>query len=359
MAVKLLSSAEVVQHVHRSLGLDTTNPDLTTEALAGLLRRAASFHCPTTPRRLVREVERVIQGLPSSGPTSQEELVEVVEALVASGDLYEVTSRDQTSDGAPRELRLGPPRFVRRSTESCLLLGIRPEGLEFLSDDADCVLEHRGHLRIARAAPSSSTPIDELLKAQGIWEIEMSQWLRAPRLSTPEDLVREYDQRLDAAGPSSDIPNVLIAAGPNVTFYRGRWRQPTSADHGRFVARRPQRFGAGVWCYAELERGLAVRAIDLPILETWRRGADEAWRLLAARDALARAPQQARMTGAGPDECRLDLYSPVPSWVQRRLDVTGRPTPRQGGSLMAYVIPTDQIEAEREFLAEAMWVHCQ
>ena len=356
MAVKLLSSEDVVRQVHRSFGLDATTSTLAPEALAGLLRRAASFHCPTTPRRLVRKVARVVQGLPSAVPSLEEELTEIIDALVASGDLYEVTADDQTSGDSSRELRLGPPRFVRRSTESCILLGIRPEGLDLLSEEADCIVEHRAHLRIARAAPNGSTPIDELMAAQGIWEIAMSQWLKAPRAATPEELVHEYDQRLDAAPRSSDISNVLIAAGSKVAFYQGRWQEPKATDHGRFVARRPLRFGAGVWCYAELEGGMVVRVIDLPALETWRRGADEAWRLLAAKDAVAGTPQLARVTESGADECRLDLYSPVPSWVQRRLDVTSKRAPRFAGSLISYLVPVGQIEIERAFVAETMWV---
>lgn len=356
MAVTLLSSSDVVQQVHQSFGLDTTSSNLAPEALAGLLRRAASFQCPTTSRRLVREVARVVQGLPCAVESLEDELAEIVDALVACGDLYEVASDDQTSGGSSRQLRLGPPRFVRRSEQSCLLLGIRPEGVDLVNEEADCTVEHRAHLRIVRVSSGCPTPIDELMEAQGIWEVEMNQWLQAPRAATPEEVVHEYDQRLDVAPRSSDISNVLIADRPQVTFYRGRWRVPAVSDHGRFVARRPQRFGAAVWCYLELEGGIVVRVIDLPVLEAWRRGADEAWRLLAANDAVAGMPQQARVIATGSDECRLELYSPVPSWIQRRLDITGRPIPRHPGSLVSYSVPLGQIDDERAFVAEMMWV---
>ncbi len=57
---------------------------------------------------------------------------------------------------------------------------------------------------------------------------------------------------------------------------------------GRFVvARRPQAYGADLWCIVELDGGRPVRLLDVTSAGDLRRPSDIAWRIQMAQDALA------------------------------------------------------------------------
>ena len=86
-------------------------------------------------------------------------------------------------------------------------------------------------------------------------------------------------------------------------------------------------------------------------------GADAAWRLQAAIDSLAGRPQRFAMRPASHEGASvLDLFSPLPSWAQRRLDVIGMPIMRSRGALFSYALPTVEVSEEIAFLQEMMWM---
>ena len=73
MGLSLVSSDHVNAESVEALGLDGELLDLTsTEALAGLLRRAAGFHCPCSPSRLVRSAVQALDGLHDMGVSIRE-----------------------------------------------------------------------------------------------------------------------------------------------------------------------------------------------------------------------------------------------------------------------------------------------
>jgi hypothetical protein len=357
MAIKRLEPSRVSSATVELLGLDPASVEMTsTEAIAASVRRAASFLCPTTPRALGRAVVEVLSGLPGfSASEASERVEEVVELLVLYGDLLELPI--EAAGSRRRHIFLGPPSFVPRSA-SCLLVGIRPEGAPIVGDEFIGGIEYRGHARLIKT--DDSAPIDEVLTAEGLVELRAEHWLSAPRQVSAQELVDDYVRRLSAAGPVRDLEGVrVIDPRADPTFYRGRWRELGSRDEGRFVARRPQAFGADLWCFADVVGGRVARLIDLPIESALARGSDEAWRLQAALDALGDRPQVVRLRRL-PDlgTVMLALLSPIPSWSQRRLDAVATPR-RSRGALLSYALTPDQIDDEVQFLKSMMWVTVQ
>lgn len=360
MGVERLDALDVTAAAVAALGLDSSAVDLAApEALAASLRRAASFLCPTTPGALVRAVTEVTSGLPGFSEESPPQIESLLDALVSYGDLLElpVAVAGQRS----RQIFLGPPAYVPRATDTCLLIGVRPEGASLVGEELLGRVEHEGHVRVARATESDTGSIGEMLGSEGLIELRPEQWLNAPRHATAEDLVASYSARLDAAGPSGDIEGVrVIDPTSRVTYYRGRWRPTRPGDLGRFVARRPQAYGADLWCFAEVVRGDVIRLIDLPVQSSMAPGSDEAWRLQAAIDATAGHAQPLRVrNGVSRELLVLDFFSPVPSWAQRRLDVVATPLLRSHGALFSYGVRRDEADEEIRFLEKMMWLSAE
>lgn len=353
MDITRLDADQVAARARLALGFYDAGTDLfSTEALAASLRRAASFLSPTTPGSLIRSVAEVLEGLPGDSTDLPGRLEDILDTLVGYGDLLELPV--DTERGIGRRIVLGPPSFVRRASGSCLLIGTRPDGAPLVGEALASAIQYRGHSRFLPASPE----LDQLLAASDLAARSSSEWLKPPRQRTAIEVVTEYQDRLQAAGPSGQIEGArLLDPSAPVTYYRGRWRSPKARDSGTFVARRPQAFGAELWCFAELLDGQFVRLIDFPLFGSPYAAADEAWRLQAAIDALGGQPQQVRW-GSGPDPAVdvLDFFSPLPSWAQRRLDIVGNPLERSRGALFSYGLPGTEAVEELDFLTAMLWV---
>ena len=185
-------------------------------------------------------------------------------------------------------------------------------------------------------------------------ELSSDAWLKGPKSGTASQTVASSDRALDVVPPSRDIPGLLLLDPTKpVRYYRGRWIEP-KAQTGRFVARRQQAYGADLWCYVHLTHGHPERMIDLPQRASRWRGCDEAWHLQMAIDAQRGAPQRFRVTHSR-DAVVLEFFSPTPAWARRRWDAIGEPV-TSAGSLFAYRIPKTEIEEERRFAREALWL---
>src|SRR4051794_8427859 len=103
----------------QTLGLDPELVDLpSTEALAGSLRRAASFMCPTSPSRLVDAVLGAVRPVSPEGSVDRNRLVEILDRLIGEGDLLELRHEAERST---RLLYLGPPAFIELEPGAFLL----------------------------------------------------------------------------------------------------------------------------------------------------------------------------------------------------------------------------------------------
>jgi hypothetical protein len=352
MAIERVESHVVKAEALEMLGLDASLDVMSREGLAASLRRAASFMCPTSRGALTRAVVEVLSGLPGFGEEMEGEIEDLVEGLLSYGDLLELPLDDAGRNR--RHIFLGAPAWVARGPSSALLIGVRPEGAPLVSDELVPAVEYKDHARFIRT--KDSRHIRELLDPEGLIELHPNQWANAPRRVSPEEVVTFYANRLQAAGPSGEIDGVrVLDPASRVTYYKGRWRVLKARDGGRFVARRPQAFGADLWCFAEVVGGAVVKLIDLPLQSPLALGADEAWRLQAALDSIATRPQQVRIR-TGSSSPIIDFLSPVPSWMRRRLDVVGTPLHGASGALFSYLVPPNELGEEVRYLKEMMWL---
>ncbi|MCC6876761.1 MAG: hypothetical protein IT378_20830 [Sandaracinaceae bacterium] len=345
------------QQVHaqkvRELGLDPDTLDLTTpEAIAGALRRAASCLCPCSAATLVCAVVQPLRGLVRDLDKAKELAEETLEAMVSHGDVLEQPDVQDGSPSARVLLYAAPASFVVRPSGLVVLLGVSADQLSPLPAELERRIEYLGHVR--RLTPLGGEDLRSELQQVGLLELTSEAWIKGPKASTASQAVAACDRALDVVAPSTDIPGLLLLDPTKaVRYYRGRWAEPT-AQTGRFVARRQQAYGADLWCYVQLANGQPERMIDLPQRKSRWRGCDEAWHLQMAIDAQRGSPQRFRVTPSG-DAVVLELFSPVPAWARRRWDAIGEPVP-SGGSLFAYRIPKTEIEEERRFGREALWL---
>jgi hypothetical protein len=353
MGIERLEAQQLSAATVEALGLSDRVALDSAEALAASLRRAASFLCPTTPRALVASVSEALLGLPEFAETPPgPKLHGVLDSLLANGDLIEAPLDD--TGGSRRHLFLGPPSFIRRKG-GFLLTGVRPDGAPLLDRELLAVIELRSHARSIRTEQPDH--LEKQLVTDGLVSVSQEQWLRAPRPESVSALLGSYRLRLSAAGPAGEIEGIeLLDPTSEVTYYRGRWRPTRKKDEGEFLIRRPQMFGADLWCFAEISSGAVRRLVDLPIQDLLAAGSDEGWRLQAALDLASGDPQLLRVGPLGPGNKVLDLFAPLPSWSRRRLDVIAEPAPRSPGALFSYAIAEDEIDQEVRFLEEMMFL---
>lgn len=355
--MRRLTAAEVHALKIAELGLDPAALDLTSvEAIAGALRRAASFLCPCSATTLVRAVVSPLRGLVPDLDASKELVEQTLDAMIAHGDIFE--QRDMTSEVAspPVLLYAAPASFVARASGVVILLGISTDQLSPLPDDLEQRIGYVGHVR--RLGPVPGKDLRGELHQIGLLELANDTWLKSPPQETAENHVTGYDRTLDNTQPSRDIPGLLLLDPErSVRYYPGRWVEPRTHT-GRFVARRSQAYGADLWCYVQLRNGQPERMIDLPHSGNRWRGCDEAWHLQMAIDAQRGQPQRFRVRPGLGEGAVLELLSPVPAWAHRRWDALGEPVPRapRSGFLFAYRLAKSEIDEEVRFAREFLWL---
>lgn len=352
--MKQLTASELHALKVAELSLDPNAVDLTTvEALAGALRRAASFLCPCTAPTLLRAVLQPLRGLVADLEATRVSCEDILEAAIAHGDLLE--QRDVVSAGSDTTASLlyaAPPSFVVRQSGAVMLLGIASDQLSALPVDLESRIDYVHHVRHLK--PAESEDLRHELQELGLIELSYEKWLVPPAVETPERHVARLDALLDAALPSRDIPGLsLLDPNRPVRYYRGRWVDVRTST-GRFVARRAQAYGADLWCYVQVREGNPERMIDFPLAASRWRGCDEAWRLQMALDARRRDPQRFRVRRQGPSAV-LEFFSPVPMWARRRWDAIGEPV-SSSGCLFAYRVSAVELEEEIHFMRDVLWL---
>lgn len=353
MGISVRSADDVVALAVRTLGLD---PEVFVleypEAICASLRRAASFLCPTTPRVVIDTTMEVLSPLLTE-PLKRDDVSALLDQLVSTGDLLELA--DATSDRTARMLYLGPPSYVEKAPGRYLLTGIRPSGRALVPDVV--TVEHVGHTRIAGV--DSGEP-DNLLTSLGLHRISTKQWIQDPGRLSAATYLGEFEQRLAAARPAGHIDNLtVIDPTKSPTFYRGRWRPPAAGDDGVFVGRRPQAYGADLWCVVRLVDGMPERLVDLPVGGPVWPARDEAWRLQAAIDSEHGTPQTFRtvaIPGTTPVEYIVDMFGPLPTWAERFLELAGTAVDRSRGALLSYRIPASALDELQSVLSGTLWM---
>jgi len=355
VGVKNLTASEVRAQKVTELGLDSAAHDLVSiEAIAGALRRAASFLCPCAPSTLVRSVVGPLRGLVDNIDTTKELVEEVLESVIAHGDIIEqrelAEGKDVTSSML---LHAAPPSFVARRSGAAILLGTVTDQISALTDELESRIDYVGHVRSLRPLPGEELCND--LRQLGLIEVSYEKWLKWPAVEAPAIFLASLDRLLDSAQSSREIPGLLLLDPSRpVRYYPGRWVVPRSQT-GRFVARRSQAYGAHLWSYVQMQDGHPQRMIDFPIGNSRWRACDEAWRAQLAIDAERGIPQVYRVAGRDRSVCVLELFAPLPAWARRRWGAIGKPV-AQAGSLFAYEFSNKELDEERQFAREALWL---
>lgn len=353
MELSVISLEEVYATAIRSLGLDEQSVALDyPEAIAASLRRAASFLCPTTPRVLVDTVREVLTPvLPQ--PPERDDLMDLVDQLISTGDLLELT--EMTTDRKARLLYLGPPSFVEKSAGRYLLTGIRPLGAPLVS--GDFAIDCEGHTRTVTLDPDGA---ETRLRATGLHKITTAQWIGRPTVTTAAEYVGQIRQRLSVARAAGFVDGLtIIDPATRPTYYRGRWRTPAPGDTGDFVGRRPQAYGADLWCVVRLVDGLPDRLLDLPLDSFVAPARDDAWRLQTAIDAVNKVPlvyRTRKFPNTEPAEHIVDFFSPLPTWAERYLEFVGMSLDKSQGALFSYRVPASALAGITSLLTETLWM---
>ncbi|MEU4603497.1 hypothetical protein AB0F43_11005 [Kribbella sp. NPDC023972] len=351
MSITQLSAAKITALTRTTLALDADSGSAADpEILAASLRRAASFLCPVPPADLIDAVRDVFGPL-YEGQAPLRELIAIeLENLLGIGDLLELRSPGVR---AGRLIYLGPPTFVARHPGHYLLLGVRAEGRPLVEGEAAAGIQVHGHVRTL-ALPVESGPA--LLKEFGLHELRSDRWLRHPAAIPSSQHLSNVMARLDVALASGAVQGLEILDPTRpVRYYAGRWRQLEPTDTGDFLGRRPQAYGAAAWCFVRVHDGQPTALLDLPV-DTGALPRDEAWRLQAAIDAERRAPQVYRLSAEEHGGSVLDLFSPIPSWVERSLSFAGDPLERRRGALLSYRLPAAAVTSAEQLLTNMLWM---
>ena len=352
--IERVSASEVLAGSRRILGLLDQNDGPIDEALlAALIRRSAGIHCPCSRATLRTSILECTQHLAADEAKRSQRIDDTIEALTVGGDLLELDDVvTEDSDVRQTWVFAAPPGFVKRPNGTAFIFGVIPDQDTFLPSSLGTRVLHDRFTRSIE--PLESEDLAHELREQGLQELSDSTWIRSPRNESPDDMLRRTDRFLTHQAPVAAIPDlkILDPALP-VTYYPGRWVIPTNQT-GLLVARRPQEFGAPMWCLVQLKDGVPVRLLDLPFEKTRWRACDAAWHLQMAIDHCRHQPQQYRRR---PGTCgvQFDFFSPLPQWSRRRLMIFGTTAPPKE-CLLSFLVPSDQAEAEERFLLDRLWL---
>lgn len=351
MQLRSLTPKEASKLAAVALGIPNGVELGSVPGIAESLRRAASFMCPTTPSRTVDAVLGVLRPL-LADRVDRGKVSKVLDLLVASGDLLELNEGGGRSS---RLLYLAPPSYVERAPGSYLLAGVRPYGEALLSNDLAGFIKPVSHMRVLEMSAGEAP---RALDAAGIREVPAKTWISAPRAEAPETFAARFSEPLGSAPRAGDLKHVRILADKtDVTYYSGHWRSPTPQDTGTFLARRPQQYGADLWCIMSVEIGTPERVLDLPVHDPLAPGRDEAWRFQAALDSLSGAPQRFRVhDDSATSNFVLDFFSPLPGFAERYLGLVGKSRDKSPGALFSFEVPPNVVERTEAFLIEMLWM---
>ena len=349
-AVTIIDRSEALQQAAKSLGLESQgHTTITRSMLAQSLRRAVFNAAPIAAHALRELVVAALEPLADNTETLKMEIEETLRDVIAMGDILEM--RTDFSGRSDIVLRPAPPAFIERRDGTFVIIGI--SGDEITPDLETPIIHHARGLRSARSA-HSQTCRAELLNL-GLIEIPERLWLHAPAVLDATDFVALWKARLPTEFNSEKIEDLeLLDTALPTSFYKGRWVTIRANHTGLFVARRRQRFGSRLWSLVDVKDGIVQRLTDIRTNDSRARDCDEAWRLQAAMDAAAGAPQKVMVFENGLTSI-LAFQGPLPSWAARRLSFIGEQVimPR---ALLAFKISTDNVDDELRWLGDNLWL---
>ena len=355
MVVTQRRPEEVLALTRRQLGLPLSEnmTSMADEAcIASLVRHSAGFLCPCSPTTLRSAVRESLRFLIADHELDKR-IDESIENLTVGGDLLElshVTTNDEAVKGT--WVFAAPPGFVIRPKGSIFLTGIVADQDTYFPRALSERIQYDGCTRML--VPDTDEDLAGELAELGLHHLSQDTWLKCPRAQPPEAFLSDLERRLRSGARSGDIPDLHILDFERpVTYYPSRWVAPKKHS-GIFVARRPQQYGAPIWCFVELENGMPKNLLDFPLPKNRWRGCDTAWYLQAAIDRVRGKPQLYKRREVSQDTY-LDFFSPLPLWAQRRLTIIGRKADPEK-CLLSFRVPANELEEEERFLREQLWL---
>jgi len=351
MVIAEIAAENVIAQCRTVLGLPSGGR-VNDVLLTAILRWSAGALCPCSPVTLRAALLESLQHLDSEEGL-EARIDAAIEDLVVVGDLLElgdVVAEDASVKGT--WIFAAPPSFIVRPNGRVFLSGIVRDQDTFLPQSLASRIRHETFARIM--APREGEDLPGELRGHGLRQLSESVWLKHPRDVPALDMLAVMERRLASQLPCGTVRELqILAPARPVTYYRGRWTTPTDQS-GTFLARRPQDYGAPIWCLAALEHGIPVKLQDLPLKRDRWRGCDAAWHIQMAIDYCRGQPQLYRRRKVDED-VRLDFFSPLPQWSQRRLIVFGTPVPREN-SLFSFRLPQSEAKTEERFLQNKLWL---
>ena len=356
MDVRCIAPSEVAARSLEALGLDADDVDFSfVEVLAEAARRVVSMRGPISRSGAARLVREPLRDLPGVDEATMESVPDVIEQLVSVGDLIE-HEMDRQGVRQTAMLLIGMPRYVVISERLVVLLGARPDGVSPVSDELATHIERNGCVRYLRLPEGVDADILRQLRDEGVRKIKTEHWLRSPNTETADRFVRRISSRLDAAIAPGELDGaVMFDPSQPRHHYRSRWRPLRDPPDGILVLRRPQAFGADRWSVAQANDGVVQRLSDLPLESHGDRACDEAWRIMAAIDALWGSPGVVGVAPLPGTHARLDFDAPLPAWLQRQLAFLGYSVPRATGALFSFSVEEDALGHVRELVEKKLW----
>jgi len=358
MTLAILSQDQALEKVARSLRVRSSpdRPSLTTEMIAQALRRAVYILGPCVRPALEHGVRRSLTGLGVERQQLMDLVGNTLDALLAYGDILEMRPLTNEWRTSGFILRPAPPSFVARSDGSFVILGVAGDDLNPVPDDIGTKIGH-GVLRILSAAENTGT--DELatiLADLRLVELSERSWLRCPEAENFSSHLDGWERRIAAESPCGLVEGLrILDTATSANYYSGRWAE-SSKHTGNYIGRRPQRYGADIWCFVQIDHGRPTRFLDIVSSGDRIRPCDIAWRAQMALDARAGLPQRTRVRQEGAASF-LDFFSPLPSWAERRIAVDGEPVPANH-ALLTYRAPSAKVDGVLSFLRELLWLEC-
>lgn len=354
--MRIISASDVSRVSLHALGLDPDYGDFSfPEVIAETVRRIVSVRGPVSRSTAVRLVLEPIQGLATIDPTLGDLIRDVVDDLLAIGDLVEhEVDREAASPGLLMFITM--PRYVKFTENLLLLIGSRPDGVPPLSAELAKYIERNGPVRYLRLPDGAYEDIAQQLNDAGIREIKSENWFRSPSPESAADHLQRIADRVKAGGSPGDLEGALIfdSAMPR-RHYQSRWRPLAQLEDGLTVLRRPQAYGSDRWSVVLAEGGHARQLVDLPVSGSRDRACDDAWRIIAALDSIRGTPLEIRTFRLPHGRVRLDLDAPPPAWLQRRLTFFGYRVPRAAKALFSFSVEEQIIGDLRQILEERLW----
>jgi len=353
-----VDASAVAAGVARSLGLPNDVAPIGPEALAAILRAIATVISPCSSNTLADTCVGLLRGL-LPRDSAKQRIVDMIRLMVAYGDLVEAPDREPT---LVRRTVIYPaaPAFVLRTNGDALLMGTAMLGSLPLPASLMEAVVFAGH---TRRLPASADV--DLLRSAGFIEWPRDLWLRTPSEEPAESYKGHFDELLESmpAQPLDEPELELLDFEMPVENFIRRRRSPRSQDTGHYVARRPQKYGAPLWCYVALEGGLLTRLVDLPAATETRSTRDTALRLQCAIDACREGPQFFRRIDMG-EFVALAFYGPMPAWAERQWDQLSQldasvvePAEKQApGSLFVRVFGRNDVQEEEAFCHRMLWL---